>query len=72
MNAPAAKPRGPRAEVVRFPPRASCAIWIVREGEAWLALAGPHGWSFGSREHARDAARWLSGNLGLPIREAPR
>jgi hypothetical protein len=57
-------------DVLRFPPRASHAIWIVREREGWLVLAREHGWLHGTREHALDTARWLSKNLGLPIREA--
>lgn len=58
--------------IVRFPARASAAIWIMREQEAWLVLARSHGWLHGSREHALDTAKWLSQNLGLPIREPPR
>jgi hypothetical protein len=56
--------------VVRFPPRSSAAIWVVREDQAWLVIAGAHGWLAGSREQAIEEAQWLSRNLGLPVRDA--
>jgi hypothetical protein len=57
-------------DVLRFPARSSSVVWLTwREGEGWLVLAGSHGWSFGSRSAALDAARWHSKNLRLPIRE---
>jgi hypothetical protein len=45
------------------------AILVVRErdGGGWLALAGAHGWLFGSRADALAEARWLACNLGLSI-----
>jgi hypothetical protein len=57
--------------VIRFPPRSVRAVLIAseRDGEGWLTLAGAHGWLFGSLADARAEARWLSHNLGLPIRE---
>jgi hypothetical protein len=56
--------------VVRFPARQSLAVWIMREGPAWLVVALEHGWLFGSHNEAEAEARWLSRNLGLPIRSA--
>jgi hypothetical protein len=58
-------------ELVRLPPRRAAAIFVLeeRDGDGWLAIAGAHGWLFGSFAEARLAARWLSRNLGLPIRE---
>jgi hypothetical protein len=59
------------AVVVRFPPRRAAAIFICEcDGDGWLAIAGAHGWLFGSLAEARGAARWLSHNLDLPVREA--
>jgi hypothetical protein len=59
------------ALVARFPPRRIAAIVLCKEhdGGGWLALAGTHGWLFGSLAEARWAACWLARNLGLPIRE---
>jgi putative DNA primase/helicase len=34
------------AGIVRFPPRRSAAIFVVRDDDGWLALAGEHAWSF--------------------------
>jgi len=55
---------------LRFPPR-RVAILIVpeRNGCGWLALAGSHGWLFGSLTEARREARWLGLNFNLPVRE---
>jgi hypothetical protein len=57
--------------MIRFPLRRVRAVLIVRErdGGGWLALVGSSGWLFGSRADAIAEARWLSRNLGLPIRE---
>jgi hypothetical protein len=57
--------------LVRFPPRRAVAIFVCeeRDGDGWLAIAGAHGWLFGSLVEARGAAHWLSRNLGLPVRE---
>jgi hypothetical protein len=59
------------ATIIRFPPRRVAAILVCEEraGDGWLALAGAHGWLFGSLAEARSEARWLARNLGLPIRE---
>jgi hypothetical protein len=54
--------------ITRFPARRSLAVWITRDGPAWLALAGEHGWLHGSREEAECDAQWLGQNLGLPVR----
>ena len=56
--------------VVRFPPRRMAAVFICEErsGAGWLAIAGAHGWLCGSLSEARAMARWLSHNLGLPVR----
>jgi hypothetical protein len=61
----------PATRLFRFPPRRAIAIWVVEErnGDGWLAIAGSHGWLFGSRADATAEARWLSHNLGLPVRE---
>jgi hypothetical protein len=58
--------------IIRFPPRRSAAVWLVRarEGGGWLVLARGHGWLFGSRSAALEDAQWLAANLGFPIREA--
>jgi hypothetical protein len=55
--------------VMRFPPRRRVAVFILRDADGWLAIAGAHGWLFGSLEEARSEARWLARNLGLPVRE---
>jgi hypothetical protein len=57
--------------VIRFPPRRASAIFVCaeRDGEGWLAIAGARGWLCGSLTEARAEARWLSRNLGLPVRE---
>ena len=34
----------------------------------WLVLAGDHGWLHGDPGAAFEDARWLSENLGQPIR----
>ena len=57
------------ARIIRFPPRRSSAIWILREGPVWLVLARGHGWLHGDRASAFREAHWLSQNLGVPIRE---
>jgi hypothetical protein len=59
------------AAIIRFPPRRASAIFVCeeRDGDGWLALAGAHGWLFGSRTEALEDACWLSRNLGLPVRE---
>jgi hypothetical protein len=61
------------AAIIRFPPRRASAIFVCeeRDGYGWLAIAGAHGWLHGSLHEARADARWLSRNLGLPIREPP-
>jgi hypothetical protein len=58
--------------VIRLPPRRFAAIFICAEraGDGWLAICGPHGWLCASLNEARAVARWLSHNLGLPVREA--
>jgi hypothetical protein len=56
------------AAIVRFPGRRAAAIWIAREGQAWIVIAGSHGWAHGSRPEADRDAQWLGHNLGLPIR----
>jgi hypothetical protein len=58
------------AQVVRLAPRRFFAILICPDRDGgWLALAGAHGWLFGSRADALAEARWLSSNFGLPVRE---
>jgi hypothetical protein len=58
------------AHIIRFPPRRSSAIWILREGPVWLVLARGHGWLHGDRRAALADTHWLGWNLGLPVREA--
>jgi hypothetical protein len=58
------------AAIVRFPPRRSAAVWVMREGQGWLVVAAEHGWLYGSRQEADRDAAWLERNLGLPIRAA--
>jgi hypothetical protein len=58
--------------LVRFPPRRTAAIFICRDGDGWLAIAGAHGWLCSSLEDARREAKWLSRNFSLPIREVRR
>jgi hypothetical protein len=57
------------AAIIRFPPRRSVAVLIMRDGGGWLVLAGSHGWIHGDAEAARSDAQWLSQNLALPVRE---
>jgi hypothetical protein len=56
--------------VIRFHPRRLAAVFVCEErsGGGWLAIAGAHGWLCGSLNEARAVARWLSQNLGIPIR----
>ena len=57
------------ATILQFPDHHARCITILR-AEAWLVLTpSGHGWLFGSLRQARRAACWLSGNLGLPIKE---
>jgi hypothetical protein len=56
--------------LVRFPARHTSCVWVMREATAWLVLAGSHGWLHGDYRAALGEARWLSENLGLPIRRA--
>jgi hypothetical protein len=61
------------AAIIQFPARRRAAVLICRErdGGGWLALAANgHGWLCGSLAEARREAKWLTGNLGLPIWEA--
>jgi hypothetical protein len=55
--------------LVRFPPRRSAAIRIIREDDGWLVLTGAHGWLHGDAKSARSDAQWLAQNLSLPVRE---
>jgi hypothetical protein len=57
--------------IVRFPPR-RLVVWIMRDGGAWLVLAGVHGWVFGNLVDARREAKWLARNHALPVREVLR
>jgi hypothetical protein len=54
---------------IRFPTRRSVAVWLTREGPAWLVLAGDHGWLHGDHAAAVADAEWLSENLGFVVRQ---
>jgi hypothetical protein len=59
------------AAVVRFPMRRAVCIWLLRKTDGtWTVLAGNHGWVHGDYHAAREDARWLAQNLGLPVRLA--
>jgi hypothetical protein len=60
--------------IIRFPPRRAAAIFVCeeRDGDGWLAIAGAHGWLFGSLVEARREAMWLARNFSLPVREVRR
>jgi hypothetical protein len=60
------------AAVHRFPPRRAAAIFLLREGDAWLVLNREHGWLFGSRYDAVAEASRASQASGLPIRYRAR
>jgi hypothetical protein len=53
------------ARIIRFPPRRSAAVWILRAEGVWLVVARDHGWLHGDRASAVEDARWLSENLGI-------
>jgi hypothetical protein len=58
------------ANVVRFPARSVAAIFVMAAEDGWLVLAPRgHGWLHGDLRAALRDARWLSWNLGLPVRE---
>jgi hypothetical protein len=57
--------------LIRFPARSAACVWLLRDGPAWLVLAGEHGWLFGSSLSAMADATWLSQNLKLPVRVLP-
>jgi hypothetical protein len=52
----------------RFPYRRVAAVLVFQADDGWLALAGSHGWLFGSRAEALQEASWLARNLNLPVR----
>jgi len=55
--------------IERFPMRHALCIWLLREASgAWMVVARDAGWLHGSYAAALADARWLAGNLGLPIR----
>lgn len=56
------------AAVIRFPARRSNCIWLLLDCDGWLVLFHEYGWLHGSYAAALADARWLSRNLGLPIR----
>jgi hypothetical protein len=49
-------------------PRRRAAIWILRDEDAWLVVAGSSGWLHGCRREALQDAFWLARNLCLPVR----
>jgi hypothetical protein len=57
------------ADIVRFSPRRSAAIWLTREAAGgWQVLGLGHAWSHGDYADAVEDAIWLSDNRGLPVR----
>jgi hypothetical protein len=62
--------RDSTSSVIAFPPRQSRCVWLLRDGGAWLVVAGSSGWTHGSLAEAKAEARWLSENFGYPIRSA--
>jgi hypothetical protein len=56
--------------VIRFPSRRLRAVLVCRQRcEGWLAIAGSHGWLFGSIIEARAEALEQARAVRLPIRE---
>jgi hypothetical protein len=58
----------PLASPARDVRRRNAGVRVTRKGKAWLVIAGAHGWLHGDERSALADARWLAGNLGLPIR----
>lgn len=56
--------------IVRFDAPHATAVWLAREGAAWLVLARDHGWLHGDYYSALTDARWLAENLGFVVRRA--
>jgi hypothetical protein len=57
------------ARVVPFPPRRLAAVWILPlRDSGWLVLVGSSGWLHADYDAAIEDAKWLSRNVGLPIR----
>jgi hypothetical protein len=54
--------------IERFPMRRVACIWLLLDCDGWLVLARDHGWLHGDYCSALADARWLAGNLGLPVR----
>jgi hypothetical protein len=61
----------PIDKIIRFPARRS-AVWLMRDGDAWLVLAGAHGWLHGDWSSAVADAQWMELNLGVPVRSTRR
>jgi hypothetical protein len=56
--------------VVRFPPSRFAAVVVLKSPDVWLVLAPRgHGWLYATLSAARDEARQLSRNLGIPLRD---
>jgi hypothetical protein len=51
------------AKIIKFPPRQSACVWLLRDDGGWLVLAGENGWPHGSSLHAQEDAAWLADNL---------
>jgi hypothetical protein len=63
------------AEIIQFPKRhrfaipRSRAVWVFPGDDyPWWVVAGSHGWIHSDVASAWADARWLSDNLGYPIR----
>jgi hypothetical protein len=60
------------AQIIPFP-RPPFAVRVTREDEGgWLVLVGSHGWLHGDEDGAREDARWLAANYGVPVRAGRR
>jgi hypothetical protein len=46
------------------------AVWITREGKAWLVIAGDHGWLHGDYASALRDAQGIAKGFGCTIRVA--
>jgi hypothetical protein len=50
----------------RLPP----AVWITREGKAWLVISGDHSWLHGDYASALRDAQGIANGFGVSVRVA--